>query len=136
MPHPSKTSLLFIVALGCSILLGCGSRVSTVSGKVTLDGEPLAHGTIAFVPADGATASAEVQIKDGFYSVPMPPGRKRVQISATKVIGKRVVYEGDPNSPVVDNVQEIIPPQYNAATTLTFEATAGGAKQNFELKSR
>ena len=132
----SKMSLLGSLALTCSTLLGCGSRGSTVAGKVTLDGEPVANGTIAFVPADGATASAEVKIKDGFYSVQVPPGRKQVQIFATKVIGKRVVYEGDPNSPVVDNVQQIIPQQYNAASTLTFEATAGGAKQDFELKSR
>ena len=131
-----QSSLLFILALTGFTLLGCGSRVSTVSGKVTLDGAPLANGTIAFVPADGRTASAEVKIKDGFYSVQMPPGRKRVQISATKVIGQRVVYAGDPNSPVVDNVQEIIPQQYNAATTLTFEATTGGAQQDFALKSR
>jgi hypothetical protein len=127
--------LLCLLALVGAALTGCGSRQSTVSGQVTLDGTPLASGTIAFVPADGATASAETLIKDGSYSLPMPPGSKRVQISATKVIGKRVVYEGDPNSPVIDNLEQIIPPQYNAATTLSFEAKAGSARQNFSLTS-
>lgn len=135
MSRLSRTSFLGAVALTVATLLGCGSRVATVSGKVTLDGQPVANGTIAFVPADGATASAEAKIKDGYYSLQMPPGRKRVQISAMKVTGQRVVYEGDPKSPVVDNVEEIIPPQYNAATTLTCEAPGGSAKQNFELKS-
>ena len=139
---PHGMSHLSIVCSGCvgvaalTTLLGCGgSSQATVSGKVTLDGQPLPSGTISFVPADGATATAGKPIADGAYSVEMPPGPKRVQISATKVIGQRVVYQGDPNSPVVDDVREIIPPQYNAATTLTFNATAGSQKQDFELKS-
>ena len=70
------------------------------------------------------TASAAGPIENGTYKVEMPPGEKCVQISAMKVVGRRQVYEGDPNSPVVDDVREMIPPQYNAASTLTVSAAA------------
>lgn len=102
---------------------------------MTLDGQPLPRGTISFVPADGATASAGGPIKDGAYLVEMSPGKKRVQISSTKVVGKRQVYQGDPKSPVVDEVRESIPPQYNASSTLTADVDAQHAKHDFELKS-
>lgn len=116
---------------------GCGNRSSSVEvvGKVTLDGQPLANGTISFVPADGATASAGGQIKDGTYSVAMPPGKKRVLISASKVVGKRQVYQGDPKSPVIDEVRELIPPQYNASSTLTADVDEERCKHDFPLKS-
>jgi hypothetical protein len=62
-------------------------------------------------------------------------GEKRVTISAMQVVGRRQVYEGDPNSPVVDDVREMIPPQYNAASTLTLKAEAGSQTQDFPLQS-
>jgi hypothetical protein len=38
---------------------GCGGPPQArVRGRVTLDGEPLAHGTIAFLPADGKGPTA------------------------------------------------------------------------------
>ncbi len=127
---------LFAVAAASIAVSGCGSSVTTVSGKVMFDGQPLANGTINFVPADGATATAGGKIENGTYSVQMPPGKKKVQVSATKVVGRRVVYEGDPNSPVIDNVQEIIPPQYHVNTILTGDAKAGSNTQDFDLKSK
>jgi hypothetical protein len=114
---------------------GCGTGVATVSGTVSLDGQPLAEGTISFLPADGATATAGDRIQNGRYSVSMPPGPKQVRISALEVIGKRVVYEGDPNSPVIDDVRERIPKQYNGETTLRVQAAPGSQRQNFELQS-
>jgi hypothetical protein len=114
---------------------GCGSSVATVSGKVTFDSQPLANGTITFLPADGATATAGGKIENGTYSVQMPPGQKKVQVSATKVVGQRVVYD-DPKSPVIDDVREMLPPQYHANTILTVDAKAGINKQDFDLKSK
>ena len=119
-----------------AVALGCGSSQATVAGKVMLDGQPLASGTIRFVPSDGASATAGGPIKDGAYSLELPPGKKRVEISATKVIGKRQVYQGDPKSPVVDDVREVIPPQYNASSTLTADIVKGSNKQDFlDLKT-
>jgi hypothetical protein len=117
------------------VAIGCGSKdQAIVTGTVTLNDQPLQNGTITFLPADGATASAAGVITDGKYRVEMPPGEKRVLISAMQVVGQRQVYEGDPDSPVVDEVREMIPPQYNAASTLTVDVQAGNHKQDFNLR--
>jgi hypothetical protein len=118
-----------------AVAVGCGSSQPTVAGKVMLDGQPLASGTIRFVPSDGTSTTAGGPIKDGAYSLEMPPGKKRVEISAMKVIGKRQVYRGDPKSPVVDDVREMIAPEYNASSTLTADVVKGSNKQDFSVKS-
>lgn len=127
--------LCFACLAMAAAVSGCGGQEqATVRGSVKLNGEPLKSGTIRFEPVDGRTASAAGVIADGRYQVEMPPGEKRIQISAMKVVGRRQVYEGDPNSPVVDDVREMIPPQYNSASTLTFSAAPGSQTKDFDLR--
>lgn len=61
-------------------------------------------------------------------------GNYVVNFGNTRVVGSRQVYGGDPNSPVVDDVRERIPPQYNSASTLTFSATPGSQTKDFDLR--
>jgi hypothetical protein len=121
----------------CILIVGCTKKSNrgTVSGTVTLDGEPLKSGVIRFVPADGQTATADSAITDGKYSASVPPGDKQISISAPKVIGQRRVYE-TPDSPTVDTVQELVPAKYNAKTELTFTVNAGSQEKDFPLKSK
>ena len=93
-----------MAAHGCSSDSGKG----TVSGTVTLDGQPLQSGLIRFVPVDGQTPTAEATITDGEFSVEVPVGEKRVSISAPKVVGKRPAYQ-TPNAPMIDIVEELLP---------------------------
>ena len=60
-------SLLFCTA----ILTGCGGRQeATVSGTVTLDGQPLTKGNVAFYPAGSSGTAATGTISaDGTYTV-------------------------------------------------------------------
>ena len=107
-----------------------------VEGTVTLDGAPLADGSISFVPADGKTASAGGAIKEGKYSVDAEPGPKKITINATKVVGQKAAYEGDPNSPKIDITEELIPDKYNTRTELTFEVKEGQNEHNIALESK
>ena len=124
---------VLIAALG---LAGCGSKDATVSGRVKFDGQPIQTGSIAFVPVDGKTPSAEGVIRDGKYSLPMLPGEKRVQILATKVVGKWQVYQGDPNSPMADKTEQYIPVQYNQGGKLTASVKPGSNKFDFDLPAK
>ena len=48
------------IAFCCLMSWGCGGSgldLAPVSGRVTLDGEPLANVTVTFLPKDGASAS-------------------------------------------------------------------------------
>jgi hypothetical protein len=125
-----------LVTVCCILLGGCAGDPNhgRVSGAVTLDGQPLKSGIIHFVPADGQTASADAQVEDGKFSAKVPIGAKKVSISAPKVVGKRKMYD-TPDSPMVDKVEELVPAQYNSASTLTLDVKPGNQTQNYELKS-
>ncbi len=63
-----KISLLGIAAAACIAITGCGrGNFGTVDGTVTLDGQPLEGGAIAFYPvASGPIYYADVE-PDGSY---------------------------------------------------------------------
>jgi hypothetical protein len=120
----------------CALLIGCGKLPSraTVTGTVSLDGQPLSAGIIRFQPADGQTATAEAPITDGKFSALVPPGDKKISISAPKVTGKKRMYDGT-GGPEVDSVQELLPVKYNVQTELRLTVTAGSQEKDFPLTS-
>ena len=133
-PPATCLALIVIALVGC--VLGCkgDSKHGTADGTVTLDGKPLKSGLIRFVPADGQTASADATITDGEFTATVPIGQKQVWISAPKVVGKRKAY-ATPDSPTVDIVEELLPPQYNTTSKITLDVTAGSQQPTYDLKS-
>jgi len=130
-------------ALCCLILtgviVGCGRsegpKTATVSGKVTLNGAPLESGAINFLPADGVGIPSGAKIANGTYRADVPLGAKRVEIRAPKVVGQKDAYEGDPKSPKIDLIEELIPPRYNAQSELKATVAAGSNAQDFSLEA-
>jgi hypothetical protein len=76
-------SWLRLACLLSIVITGCG-RSTTVTGRVTYDGKPVAKGAITFVPADGQGPTCGVTIADGRYQVQLSPGKKIVQIVETR----------------------------------------------------
>jgi hypothetical protein len=74
------------------LVVGCKSE-PTVTGIVRLDGDPLEHGSIRFVPVKGTPGSdAGAVIRLGKYSIPkgLTVGKYKVEIQgARKVPGKK-----------------------------------------------
>ena len=125
-------AVISATAAGCS----SDSKHGRVSGRVTLDGQPLKTGLIRFVPADGRSATADGPITDGNYAVMVPPGDKRVVITAPKVVGKKKMYDS-PDSPVVDIVEELLPARYNVQSELKLTVNSGSQEAPaFELKNK
>ena len=126
-----------IIALLLGCVLGCGGRgpmMGTVTGIVSLDGTHLKDGNINFEPVNGIDQTASGKIADGQFSVQVPVGKSKVRVTANKVIGQRRAYPG-PESPVVDDVVELIPKKYNAETGLEVDVQRGATPASFELKS-
>jgi hypothetical protein len=125
------------LSLCAAALIGCTSDSSkgTVTGTVTLDGQPLTSGLIRFVPTDGQTATADATITNGEFTATVPVGEKRVSVSAPKVVGKRKMYD-TPDSPTMDVVEELLPARYNAQSELTITITAGDQPATFALTSQ
>lgn len=130
VPH---TLRVVLACLGVCLLLGCGPRFeSSISGKVTLSGQPLGKGNVSFHPiAGGPVAYGTIQ-SDGTYVVKtgagtgLPPGEYKVTVGAT-----------DPPPPGPDEAPGVLitPPEYNnvKTTPLTKTIVAGANVINIDL---
>jgi hypothetical protein len=117
----------------CLGLVGCGSgegqpvakRVK-VQGMVTLDGAPLAAGSIGFI-APGETDPAE--IVDGKFTAEVREGEKRVEIRAYK--------NGAPDTlnPGTFMQENFLPARYNDQSELKANITPQPTELKFELRS-
>ncbi len=65
------------------MIAGCGSK-SSVSGRVTLDGQPIESGFVTFFPVEDKGQSVGTDIVHGEYSIDvLTPGKKRVLVNIT-----------------------------------------------------
>lgn len=81
---PSLFMILLMLPLWAA---GCGESQTTISGKVTYNGQPIEAGTISFRPADGKGQVFAAEIVDGLYSIPNgKPGSRTVIIHGMKKV--------------------------------------------------
>lgn len=122
-----------IAAAGCG-----GDGRHALEGTVTLDGQPLAEGQIAFVPQSGTGGpTAGGKIRQGRFSIAAKEGvlagSFRVEITASRKTGKQATTE---TGEKFDQVEQYLPARYNRQSELTAEVPDGGAKQlEFALQS-
>lgn len=133
-------TLLAVVAIASCV--GCGNGLASVSGTVTLDGNPLAGGggtraVVYFYPEGGTGApavglldsSGEFTVSTG-TSVGAKPGAYLVTVSASQLVGKDT--PGFPRS-----ARRITPPMYADpnASGLRVEVASGSNDCEFALES-
>ncbi len=122
------------------LLAGCGSsgpEIAYVTGRVTMDGKPLANATVVFIPENGRPAGANTDA-DGNYVLNFTqgrrgaiPGKNTIRIMTMRDAGQ------DENGQTVPGSPETVPAKYNTASTLTF--TVEPKKNNianFDLDSK
>jgi hypothetical protein len=125
--------------LGLVLMIsGCGSvEYPAVTGRVTLDGEPLPDAVISFMPVDeqgvptlGVTDSRGVYtLEQTADATGAPAGKYTVRITTYR--------EGRPEAdPPIVGAAERVPAQYNVRTTLKAEVRPGENVLDFELSSQ
>ena len=124
-------------AIGCS---DSGGR-ERVTGRVTLDGKPLAEGTVSTKLEKGRGSSGQIQ-PDGTFTLGHPADGPGAALGTHSV--SVVAIEGgterldDEEVEISGQIRSLVPLKYNSPRTsgLTIEVTAGG-ENNFtlELKS-
>lgn len=121
----------------CTItLVGCSrSNLATVTGSVTVDGEPAKVGAISFFAVDGQSPTAGAPIVDGKFKAQVSPGLCTVQIRVSKIVGKKKIYD-TPDSPVREVWAEVLPPKYNDDSQLQLEVKPGANTRDYHLKSK
>jgi len=132
-----RGSILVLAAAAFLLLLGCGGGPPTgdVNGTASYEGVPIADGTITFTPVDGKGTTAGGFIKDGKYDVKkVPVGAMKVQITSSKEVGKKKVYD-TPNSPVMPVNIDPLPEKYKdpLKTELRYDVQAGSNEKNWDL---
>ncbi len=133
----TKRSRVISAVLLLTTFIGCGGAMAPtfpsakVGGMVTLDGKPIAEGTLQFIPGEGSKGqTASGQIRDGKYSAEnVPTGKLKVLPNAVKKTGKVLTGYSQPEEEVIN----IIPAKYQVG--IDVEVTADNPSLNFELKS-
>jgi len=121
--HAIRLSLLGC----CLVLLGCGggpNAAVAVEGKVMINNGPLDKGQVLFFGSDGKPPII-MEIANGQYSGKAPPGKYRVQFSATKEVPNPMHSPNTPGS-TPTQVVDTIPAKYGAESKETAEVTATG----------
>lgn len=121
---------LCLILLPLLMASGCGDsdplNRQAVSGKIMLDGELLADGTVEFTPVDNG-ASSGATVKSGVFTIPqekgLPPGNYVVRISAASSSGVTAELPGESNQISA----ELIPEKYNAKSELSFHVDDKGS---------
>jgi len=138
--RPAAATL--VVAL---LFCGCGGDADgfvreAVSGRVTLDGQPLAGGAIRFIPKGGDQGAASWgRVTDGAYAIAASDGPVAGEYSvAITSEGSTEPIEGPPGEePKADDRGAEIPEIYNARTTLQATVEPGKANSfDFPLSSK
>jgi hypothetical protein len=127
------SSALVLAAL--VTVLGCGDGKSSVSGTVTMDGEPVASGAITFIRTQGELVREGAVIQDGNFRASVPPGTYKLELSGQKVVGKRKQKGFDGKDEEVELTEELFPELYNTKSILIEEIQPGKFKLNLDLKS-
>jgi hypothetical protein len=135
---PLHAGLILIVAVS-PLIAGCAKgSSSSVHGKVTLDGEPVAAGDIVFLPTQSSARKAAAAIEQGTYALAasdrLSPGSYRVEIRWPKTTGRKIA-SADPGMQT-EETREAIPAKYNSDSTLKVDVGSGDVEQDFALTSK
>ena len=142
--RPGTLLLLVVVAMAA----GCprsGLEKATLSGRITVQGQPIQDGSIRFVPIKGTKGPATVgTIRAGSYTVTarggVPVGTLRVEVEAFRPLPgakpytkeqarERGIVEGDYPK------EQFLPPEYNTNSTheVTIESGSKTVTQDIAL---
>jgi len=141
----SIVGLLTLTVVGCGT---SGPRLAPVTGKVTLDGQPVANAVVTFTPAGGGIASSGITNENGEYQLVCQQGRGAVigqhkvsvrsqppvQDSASQVSSDDPSYQyGGQDSSKAPAFVEKIPARYNTNSELVREVKSGSNVIDLEL---
>ena len=118
----AATVLVLMLAAGCS------DQYGGVSGRVTLDGEPLVGGTVEFSPAGGSPAYG-VTDENGRYELMWTASQEGAPVGTNKV---RITSFSEARP----RAKERVPTKYNRQTELMREVGRGQQTFDFELTSK
>jgi hypothetical protein len=142
IPRLSRRSAIAAIWLACAAgmvgMVGCDNGMASVSGAVTLDGQPLAggehmNGTVTFSREGGGGAPAVGFIDEaGRYAMKtgaasgLQPGRYQVAIAM-----KKITIPADPNAMPIPTL--ITPTKYKSTATSGLHADVSPGRNDVDF---
>lgn len=133
---------LLVGVLG--LAAGCGGdrQIATVSGRVTLDGQPLRGARVSFQPVGNVKNSGVGSFgktnDNGEYSLTLIDESAPGAIVGSHEV--RIVDQKNTGADPTDDRQrtrgDLVPAEYNTKTTLHFEVKPGHNEANWPLVSK
>ena len=137
-----RAAVLIAATAGLS---GCESgNVAPVTGRVTLDGKPLAGVWVNFYPVatpghpnPGFPSVSEAPTDaDGRYTLVMPQTRRTGAVIGPHVVSVNTFTPPEPEgTSSVKPHSDPLPQRYTTPSELKFDVPPGGAEANFDLVS-
>jgi hypothetical protein len=135
-----------LIGLASVLVLGCGSRgLAPVSGRVTLNGKPLAGATVTFQPIaqkgsiEAGPGSSGKTNENGEFTLTTATGQRGAQVSEHRVsisVMNTKPEDDDRRRRGSPRLGETIPSRYSSDTELKFVVPSGGTKTaDFALTS-
>lgn len=129
-----------LTAIGVIAIAGCGGKHgATVTGKISLDGEPVPRGSVAYFPVAGGPPAVAQISEQGEYRLrtgrdpSLPPGDYQVTVAANEPPREKRSADGGPPPPG----PPITPTKYRSKATsgLQYTVESGGNTIDIELTS-
>jgi len=141
MKRHTFSCMVSVLVVFLFVLTGCNpprTQTVKVTGKITIDGNPIEQGAIKFMAVDGDTPVGGGSISNGTYIAEVPPGKKKVLVNGQKLVGKEPLYKDMPDSPTRDKLERTTPLAYNnqEATPLVADIKGETKDLDFDLDSK
>lgn len=127
---------LFAAIATCFLINGCGGGdtklppLGMVTGKVTLDGNPVTNATVNFESANGQIAFGNTDAS-GNYELKFRSGLKGAEVGMNTVRIETIL-----DAPPPAGYKDPIPAKYNSQSTLQKSVQAGKNTYDFELTTK
>jgi len=134
----SRTILtLCLFGLVSAALTGCGRSdgLLTISGTVSLDGNPVQDGSVSLMPVDGKGIAGGGTIAGGKYTAESSPGEMAVQIYAHEQVEKPNPTPEEVERGLHIDTKQLLPAVYNQQSRLRITVSPDNLTHHFELTS-
>lgn len=135
------SSLQFVVTAVVSVFLslGCGRsgpELATVTGTVTLNGEPVSGVRVTFVPEDQGSPSYGATGPDGVYRLLFNQSRAGAELGTHHVLIESAEPETYDSGKPIDSAPIVkVPAKYRQPGALTADVYSGRNEFDFDLET-
>jgi hypothetical protein len=77
---PARAAGLLVTVFGLTLIAGCGPSHGTVTGTVTLNGQPVTDGQVSFLGQDGTIVTSMIDSSGKYRIAQFPVGLAKVTV--------------------------------------------------------